>query len=113
LGECLDCDWFKIGIAMVEGFYSSVFNEGSGVGDDSTGGAADVGINLEDFLEGFRNNQGGIKSAFDCKDNTLGGLDSNGGGTELNKRVCTLMASMAYSTWKIRPSGEKVLIPRS
>jgi hypothetical protein len=23
------------------------------------------------------------------------------------------MASMAYSTWKIRPSGEKVLTPRS
>ena len=26
---------------------------------------------------------------------------------------CTLMASMAYSTWKRRPSGEKVLTPRS
>ena len=25
----------------------------------------------------------------------------------------TLMASMAYSTWKRRPSGEKVLTPRS
>jgi len=26
---------------------------------------------------------------------------------------CTLMASMAYSTWKRRPSGEKVLTPLS
>ena len=25
----------------------------------------------------------------------------------------TLMASMAYSTWKMRPSGEKVFTPRS
>jgi hypothetical protein len=29
------------------------------------------------------------------------------------KKKVTLMASMAYSTWKRRPSGENVLTPRS
>lgn len=30
-----------------------------------------------------------------------------------NNKSGTLIASMAYSTWKILPSGEKVLMPRS
>lgn len=31
----------------------------------------------------------------------------------LIKNIYTLIASIAYSTWKILPSGENVLIPRS
>jgi hypothetical protein len=34
-------------------------------------------------------------------------------GRNRGKRNLTLMASMAYSTWNRRPSGEKVFTPRS
>jgi hypothetical protein len=98
---------------MIEGLHSSVLDERPGVSDDSAGGAADVGVNFEDLLKGLGDDEGGVESAFDCKNNALAALDADGGGAQLDGERCTLIASMAYSTWKILPSGEKVLMPRS
>lgn len=48
--QSFDGDGFEIGVSMIEGLDSAVFDEGSGVGDDSWGSAADVRVDLKDFL---------------------------------------------------------------
>jgi hypothetical protein len=42
-----------------------------------------------------------------------GSEDDRAVATSKDKERGTLIASIAYSTWKSRPSGEKVLTPRS
>ena len=63
---------------MVESFNSAMFDESSGISDDSTGSAADMFINLEYFLYGFRDNEGRVKSSFNSKDDSFTALDSDG-----------------------------------
>jgi len=79
LGEGLDGDGLEVGIAVIEGFNSAVFNQGSGIGDDSTGRTADMFINLEYFLNGFRDDEGGLQPPLNCKYDSFRALDSNGG----------------------------------
>ena len=55
-------------------------------------------IDLKDLLNGFWDNESGVESAFDCKDNSFEALDTDGRGAELHVRMHTLIASMAYST---------------
>lgn len=98
---------------MVECLNARMLNESSSVSDDSTGCAANVRVDFEDFFDGFWDDESGLKSAFDCKHYSFCSFDADGGRAQLHVQVHTLMASMAYSTWKIRPSGEKVLMPRS
>lgn len=73
-----------------------MFDQGAGIGDDSTGGAADMRVDFEDLLDGLRHDERGVEPAFDGQDHSLGALDADGRGAELNEPGCTLMASMAY-----------------
>ena len=78
-------------------------------------------IDFKNFLHTTWNDQWRSYSFFYSQNDTLRSLDSDGGGPKLwsSKLVgytylgFTFIASMAYSTWKRRPSGEKVLTPRS
>jgi len=63
---------------VVEGFHSTVLNEGSRISDDSTGGTADMRIDLEDLLNRFRDNESGVESALDGEDDPFETLDTNG-----------------------------------
>ena len=64
---------------MVEGFNSAMFDESSGIGDDATGCTADVLVNLEDFLDGLRDDEGGLESPLDGEHDAFGALDADGG----------------------------------
>lgn len=50
LSEGFDGNRLEISVSMVESFDSTVLNQGSGISDDSTGGAANMRIDLEDLL---------------------------------------------------------------
>lgn len=78
LGECLDCDGLEIGISMIQSLNSSVFDEGTSIGDDTTGGTTDMGVDLEDFLDGFGDDEGGVESSLDGEHDSLGALDADG-----------------------------------
>lgn len=113
LSQSFDSNRLEVGISVVEGLNSSVFDESSGISDNTTGSTADVGVDLENLFDWLGDDKSGLESAFDCQDYSFCGLDADGWGAQLHEMMYTLMASMAYSTWKIRPSGEKVLMPRS
>jgi hypothetical protein len=72
-----------------------------------------VWIDFKNLFNRLRDDKSRMQSPFDSKDDSLCAFDANSWWSELNWKSFTLMASMAYSTWKIRPSGEKVLMPRS
>jgi hypothetical protein len=90
-----------------------MLNEGSGISDDTWSGTADVWIDFEYFFNAFGYNESGIESSLNCKDDSFRDFETDSRWAELSIINDTLMASMAYSTWKILPSGEKVLMPRS
>ena len=69
---------FKIGVTMVECFKSAVLDEGSSVSDDSTGGTADVLIDLKNLFDGFGNNKCRIEPPLDSQHHTLITFDANG-----------------------------------
>ena len=62
---------------MVEGFASGVVDESPGVGDDSTGCAADVLVDFEYFLYAFGYDEGGVESSLHCEDDSLLDLDAD------------------------------------
>lgn len=63
---------------MVQGLDTSMFDEGACVGDDTTGCTADMGIDFEDLLDGFGDNEGRVESALHCKHYSLCRLDADG-----------------------------------
>lgn len=63
---------------MIEGLDTSMFNQSSGIGDDSTGCATDVRVDFKDLFDGFWDDEGGLESAFDCQDDSFCGLDADG-----------------------------------
>lgn len=90
-----------------------MFNQTSGISDNTACSTTNVVIDFKDFLDALRDNESRVKSSLNCKNNTLRHFDSDCWWAQLHDKRGTLMASMAYSTWKILPSGEKVLIPLS
>lgn len=93
-------------------------------------------VDFQDLFDGTWFQQGWRDSFLHAQDDTMRCLDTNGSGSELDQAdsywhgplylslslylsLCrsfttlTLMASMAYSTWNNRPSGENVFTPRS
>jgi hypothetical protein len=80
-----------------------MLDEGPGVSDDSACRAADVRIHLENLFDWLRNDESGVESSFHGEDDTLSALDADGWWAELHGNGGTLMASIAYSTWKMRP----------
>ena len=113
LSECFYCNWLKISISVVQSLYSSMLNQGPSVSDHSTCRATYVRVDFENFLDWFRDNESWVESALYCQNDALDAFDANCWWAKLHNKSGTLMASIAYSTWKIRPSGEKVLMPRS
>lgn len=61
---------------MVESLDSSVLDETSGIGDDTTGGAANVVVDLEYFLYALGHNKSGVESPLYSQDDSLGYFDS-------------------------------------
>ena len=64
---------------MVESFNSAVFDESSGIGDDTTGCTTDVLVDLKDFFNGLRDNEGRLESPLDSKHDAFGALDADSG----------------------------------
>ena len=56
-----------------------MFDESSCIGDDTAGCTADVLVNLEDFLDGLRDDEGGLESPLDGEHDAFGALDADGG----------------------------------
>lgn len=63
---------------MVEGFDSAVLDQGPCISNDSTSSTADMRIDLENLLNGFGDNERGVKSAFNGKDDSLVAFDADG-----------------------------------
>ena len=79
-------------------------------------------VNLDDFLDARGFKEGGCNSLFNTEDDAFAGGNLEGGllgpERELEAGMSeltpiavepSLIASREYSTWKRRPSGEKVL----
>lgn len=96
LSKSLDGDWFKISETVVKSFDASMFDESSSVGDNTTGRAANVRVDFEDFFDWLRNDKSRLKSSFDCENDSFWTLDADSWGAELHDMGVTLMASMAY-----------------
>ena len=64
---------------MIEGFNSAVFDESSGIGDNTTGRTADVLVNLEYFFNGLGDDEGGLESPLNSKHDAFGALDADSG----------------------------------
>ena len=116
---------------MVLALDAGVFNHGAGVGLQAGHGAADVRVYFYDLFDGGGLEEGGGHALFDAEEDTVGGGDlgqrgncqRKGGfilfggwvgeeGDRLRTPIAvepSLIASREYSTWKRRPSGEKVL----
>lgn len=77
LGECLDSNGLEVGISMVQCLNATVFDQSPRIGDDSTGGTADMRVNLEDLLDRLRHDKGRVESPLNGEDNPLSALDSN------------------------------------
>jgi hypothetical protein len=107
---------------MVLTFDPRVLDHGPRIGLQAGHGAADMPVNLDDFFDARGFKEGGCYSLFDTEDDTFASGDLQTGllgpDRELERRGAkltpiavepSLMASREYSTWKRRPSGEKVL----
>jgi hypothetical protein len=80
-----------------------------------------VAVDFDNLLDGAGFKEGGGYALFDTEDYALAGRDLGNckyvrilasSGVELRTPIAvepSLMASREYSTWKRRPSGEKVL----
>lgn len=91
-----------------------MLDEGFGIGNDSAGSHSNVTVHLEDLFDAAGDYQGRVESPLDSQDDSLFDFDADCRRTELGIAIDhTLIASMAYSTWKMRPSGENVLMPLS
>ena len=62
LGECLDSNGLEVGISMVQCLNATVFDQSPRIGDDSTGGTADMRVNLEDLLDRLRHDKRRVES---------------------------------------------------
>lgn len=107
--------------AVVLTLDAGVFDHGTSVGLQAGHGAADVGIYFDNFFDGGGLEEGGGYALFDAEEDAMGGGDlerivrggSGLAGNLLRTPIAvepSLIASREYSTWKRRPSGEKVLV---
>ena len=116
--------------AVVLALDAGVFDHGAGVGLQAGHGAADVRVYLYDLFDGGGLEEGGGHALFDAEEDAVGGGDLRWGrnvrgeldliagwdeeeGDRLRTPMAvepSLIASREYSTWKRRPSGEKVLV---
>ena len=105
--------------AVVLGFDAGVLDHAAGVGLEPGHGAADVLVDLDDFFDRGGFEERGGDTLFNAEEDAvagcyLGGVRAGcgvygaGEGTPMAVEP-SLMASREYSTWKRRPSGEKVL----
>jgi hypothetical protein len=107
--------------SVVLGLDSCVFDHTSRIGLQAGHSATDVSVNLDNFLYAAGDEERGRHAFFDAEEDAVRGCDlremSMGGKKDSEVRVMrtpiavdpSLMASKEYSTWKRRPSGEKVL----
>ena len=105
---------------MVLALDAGVFDHASCVGLQARHGAADVAVDFDNLLDGARLEEGRGYALFYAEDYAfacrylwgsvsvccVGGREA--GPTPIAVEP-SLMASREYSTWKRRPSGEKVL----
>ena len=109
--------------AVVLALDAGVFDHGTGVGLQAGHGAADMGIYLDYLFDGGSLEEGGGYALFDAEEDAMRGgnlvKDRQEGWTTLEEGDVlrtpmavepSLIASREYSTWKRRPSGEKVLV---
>ena len=106
---------------------AGVFDHGASVGLQAGHGAADVGVYFDNLFDGRCLEEGGGYAFFDAEEDAMGGGDLEKGlsvGCEDRRKGIScvptpiavepsLIASREYSTWKRRPSGEKVLFGSS
>lgn len=55
-----------------------MLDQGPCISNDSTSSTADMRIDLENLLNGFGDNERGVKSAFNGKDDSLVAFDADG-----------------------------------
>ena len=107
--------------AVILTLNAGVFDHGASVGLQAGHGAADVGVYFDNLLDGGGLEEGGGHALFDAEEDAMGGgdLENRLSGDSRRKEVAlrtpmavepSLIASREYSTWKRRPSGEKVLL---
>lgn len=105
---------------MILTLHSRVLDHTSCVSLETAHCAADVSVDLDDFLDGGGFEEGGGYALFDAEDYAFARCDLRYRSETLlivRMERCrtpiavepSLMASREYSTWKRRPSGEKVL----
>lgn len=84
LGAGLDAQ----GLVVVEGVAlaldAGVLDHAAGVGLETTHGAADVAVDLDNFLDGGGLEQGRGHTLLDTQNHTLVGCDADGSGAELD-----------------------------
>jgi len=123
---------------VILSFYACLVNKRPSISSQPRHCTADVSIQLHNLLDTARVKKRRCNPLLYCKHDTFSSLYSDGGRSKLDndknrtfgkyfsvistqERASkpdtvthdTLMASMAYSTWNRRPSGEKVFTPRS
>ena len=102
---------------------AGVFDHGASVGLQAGHGAADVRVYFDNLFDGGGLEEGGSHALLDAEEDAVGGGDlkearQGGGDIEVEEDMLrtpmavepSLIASREYSTWKRRPSGEKVLM---
>lgn len=63
---------------MVQSLHSAVFDQRAGVSNHTTRRTADVGVDLEDLLDGLGHDQRGVQSPFYGQNDALRTLDADG-----------------------------------
>jgi len=112
--------------SVVLGLDAGVLHHAAGIGLQTRHGAPNVSVDFDDFFDGRGFEEGGGDALFDAEDDTFAGcdlwgfvnllirwivsvVDEGGGGLTPIAVEPSFIASREYSTWKRRPSGEKVL----
>mmetsp|Transcript_9861 Transcript_9861/g.18009 ORF Transcript_9861/g.18009 Transcript_9861/m.18009 type:complete len:225 (+) Transcript_9861:905-1579(+) len=84
LCEWLNSDGFVVRESMILRFYTSMIDQGFGIGDESTHGSTNMAVNLGDFLYTGRIQKGRRQTLFDRQNGTLLGLNADCGRSEFN-----------------------------
>ena len=141
LSDWLDSHWFIEVESVILSFNSCMVNQNASITHNSTHGACAVSIKFNQLLTLWigHDELAWLKLLLDSQDYSSICLDSNRSWSKLHHNryrlashlippspflcslltkkaktpLLTLIAFIAYSIWKIRPSGEKVLTPLS
>lgn len=109
--------------AVILALDASVFDHGTSIGLQAGHGAADMGVYLNYLFDGRSLEEGGSYALFNAEEDAMRGGNLMKDRQERWKTLQegdvlrtpmavepSLIASREYSTWKRRPSGEKVLV---